>query len=101
MAAPALSGMTDVSIVEDAAVPTSWLVVLNVSLSVCATAALMWTVGLTLVLGIVLPFWTALGGLGLALWWRKKRTAGIDALQEGAAEDNYRPSHRTAALDAI
>jgi hypothetical protein len=90
VAAPALSGLAEVSTVEDAPIPTSWLVWLNVSLSMSATAALIWVVGLTPILGLVLTFWTALGALGLVLWWREmwgaKRSDDV-SLQEPRAEN--------------
>ncbi len=59
--------------IEDAAVSTSWSMALKMALSVSATAALMWTLGLTLILGSLLLFWAALCGFGLILWWRKAR----------------------------
>ena len=58
---------------EDAALPTSWWMVLRIGLSVSATAALMWALGVRLILGSMLLFWAVLCTTGLVLWLRKTR----------------------------
>lgn len=69
-----LSGQNEVvPAVEHAALPRSWWMVLRIGLSVSATAALMWALGVKLVLGSMLLFWAALCAAGLVVWLRKSR----------------------------
>jgi len=74
LAAHLLSGPAEVvRATEELARPRPWAALLRIGLSVSATAALMWTVGLTLILGCVLLFWAVLCALGAVLWWRETR----------------------------
>jgi hypothetical protein len=82
LAANPLSGPVDVvRATEELALPTSWSVLLRIGISVLATAALIWTIGPTLILGCVLLFWAVLCAVGFVLWWRKTRNVEVVAQQ--------------------